>query len=70
VLTPRQHEIVSLVAAGLSNREIAARLQMSVRSVEGHVFRASQRNDVKTREALAALLGGRHDPTDAAVARQ
>ncbi len=56
VLTPRQREVASLVAAGLSNREIAARLHMSVRSVEGHVFRASQRNGVKTREALAALV--------------
>ena len=59
VLTPRQREIISLIAAGFSNRDIAARLHVSVRSVEGHVFRASQRNGVTTRDALAALLGGR-----------
>lgn len=62
-LTPRQREIASLVAAGLSNREIADRLHMSVRSVEGHVFRASQRNGVTSREALAALVD-RRDHSD------
>lgn len=56
VLTPRQREIASLVASGLTNRDIADRLHMSVRSVEGHIFRASQRNGVTSREALAALL--------------
>lgn len=59
VLTSRQREIASLVAAGLSNREIADRLHMSVRSVEGHIFRASQRNGVTSRAALAALLDRR-----------
>lgn len=61
-LTPRQREIASLVAAGQSNREIADRLHMSVRSVEGHIFRASQRNGVTSREALAALLDRRDLP--------
>ena len=42
-LTGRQREIVELVLAGLTNREIADRLVMSVRSVEGHVYRACQR---------------------------
>lgn len=61
-LTPRQREIASLVAAGQSNREIADRLHMSVRSIEGHIFRASQRNGVTSREALAALLDARVPP--------
>lgn len=63
-LTPRQREIASLVASGLSNRDIADQLHMSVRSVEGHIFRASQRNGVTSREALAALLDGRQLPDD------
>jgi DNA-binding NarL/FixJ family response regulator len=41
--TVRQREIISLAAQGLSNKEIADRLTMSIRSVEGHLFRASQR---------------------------
>lgn len=59
VLTPRQTEIVSMVAAGMSTREIAERLVMSVRSVEGHLFRASRRTGLTTRAELVALVEGR-----------
>ena len=44
-LTARQREIIALAATGLSNRDIAARLVMSVRTVEGHLFRGSQKPD-------------------------
>jgi len=54
-LTGRQREIVELVLAGLSNREIADRLYMSVRSVEGHVYRACQRVGASSREELASI---------------
>ncbi|MCV7282916.1 helix-turn-helix transcriptional regulator [Mycolicibacterium flavescens] len=58
VFTARQREIISLAAQGLSNREIAERLTMSVRSVEGHLFRASQRVGANSREQLIAILRG------------
>lgn len=35
-LTPREHEVMSLVVAGCHNREIADRLGISVRTVEVH----------------------------------
>lgn len=54
-LTGRQREIVEFVVAGLSNREIANRLVMSVRSVEGHIYRACQRVGASSREELAAI---------------
>lgn len=54
-LTGRQREIVEFVVAGLPNREIADRLQMSVRSVEGHIYRACQRVGATSREELAAI---------------
>lgn len=54
--TPRQHEIISLAAHGLSNKEIAERLMVSTRSVEGHLFRASQRVGAKNRGQLIAVL--------------
>ena len=38
--SPRAREIAAMVALGLSNREIAAKLQVSVRTVEGHIYRA------------------------------
>lgn len=55
-LTGRQREIVELVVAGLSNKQIAERLVMSVRSVEGHLYRASQRVGASSREQLAAII--------------
>ncbi|HEY5854039.1 MAG TPA: LuxR C-terminal-related transcriptional regulator [Aldersonia sp.] len=55
-LTPRQREILALAATGLSNRQIADRLVMSVRTVEGHLFRAHQKTGVSGREELIALL--------------
>ncbi len=55
-LTSREREIIELVANGLSNREIADRLVMSVRTVEGHVYRACQRLGAKSRADLAAIL--------------
>lgn len=55
-LTGRQREIVELVVAGLSNKQIAERLVMSVRSVEGHLYRACQRVGASSREELAAII--------------
>lgn len=57
-LKGRQREVVELAIAGLSNREIAERLVMSVRTVEGHVYRACQRVGVNTRDELAAVVRG------------
>jgi DNA-binding CsgD family transcriptional regulator/tetratricopeptide (TPR) repeat protein len=57
-LTGRQREIIELVAAGLSNKEIAERLVTSVRTVEGHVYRAYQRLGAASREQLVAMLRG------------
>ncbi len=36
-LTDREHEILGLLAQGLSNKAIAAQLYLSVRTVEGHL---------------------------------
>lgn len=44
-LSRREREVTSMAAAGLSNREIAARLGLSVRTVEGHRYRAALRAD-------------------------
>jgi DNA-binding CsgD family transcriptional regulator len=57
-LTGRQRDVIELVVAGLSNREIADRLVMSVRTVEGHVYRACQRVGAQTREQLATIIRG------------
>jgi DNA-binding NarL/FixJ family response regulator len=56
--TARQLEIISLAAQGLSNRDIADRLTMSIRSVEGHLFRASERVAANSRDELISILRG------------
>lgn len=60
-ITDREREIVALLAAGLSNRDIAARLTLSVRTVESHIYNAMAKTGLSHREELAALLS---PPTD------
>jgi DNA-binding NarL/FixJ family response regulator len=60
-LTPRQKEILRLVAQGLTNREIADHLEISVRTVEVHRFNLMRRLRVRNvaqllRQALAQRL--------------
>jgi DNA-binding CsgD family transcriptional regulator len=55
-LTDREAEIVMLIGAGLSNREIAERLTLSVRTVESHIYRAMLKTETSSRDQLAGLL--------------
>jgi DNA-binding NarL/FixJ family response regulator len=57
-LTSREREIVTLAAGGLSNRQIADRLVVSVRTVEGHLYHACAKLGASDRAELAALLRG------------
>lgn len=59
-LTPREEEILKLLATGESNREIGARLFISEQTVKNHVasiFRKLQVND-RTKAALLAVKLG------------
>lgn len=56
-LTTREREIVTLAARGLANKDIADRLTVSVRTVEGHLYRAGHKLGVTDRAAYADLLG-------------
>jgi two-component system response regulator NreC len=51
-LTPRERDIVQLIALGHTNREIADRLVLSVRTVETHRARIQQRLGVSSRAEL------------------
>ncbi len=56
-LTAREREITALAARGLSNKDIAERLTVSVRTVEGHLYRAVHKLGISQRRALAEVLG-------------
>ncbi|MDQ4030760.1 MAG: LuxR C-terminal-related transcriptional regulator, partial [Actinomycetota bacterium] len=55
-LTPRQLEIARLAAAGLANKEIAARLCLSHRTVENNLHVAYEKLGVSGRDGLARTL--------------
>lgn len=55
-ITAREREIANLVTAGLSNRQIADRLVVSVRTVEGHVYRIFGKLGIDDREQLVHLM--------------
>ncbi len=54
-VTSRELDVLKLVAAGLSNREIAARLYLSPRTVENHVAALLRRTGSDSRSRLAAF---------------
>jgi DNA-binding CsgD family transcriptional regulator len=56
VLTPREREVAMLAAAQASSREIATRLQLSVRTVDNHLGRVYAKLGVSSRARLATLL--------------
>jgi ATP/maltotriose-dependent transcriptional regulator MalT len=53
-LTAREREILELLAAGLTNREIAQRLVVSARTVETHVARVTGKLGVNSRARAVA----------------
>ncbi|KQT98125.1 helix-turn-helix transcriptional regulator [Sanguibacter sp. Leaf3] len=62
-LTTREREVAVLAGRGLSNREIAGRLFLSVRTVESHVYLARRKLGAASRRDLAgrlAELDGHH----------
>ncbi|WP_370384769.1 AAA family ATPase [Catenulispora sp. GAS73] len=53
VLTASEQRVADLVAGGFTNREVAARLSMSVRTVESHVASVFRKLGVRSRTELA-----------------
>ena len=58
-LTPAEERIAALVAEGKTNREVAAALFLSERTVEGHLSHVFGKLGVSSRAAVAALVGVR-----------
>jgi two-component system, NarL family, response regulator LiaR len=62
-LTPREAEVVALIARGLSNQDIAERCYLSINSVKTYIRTAYRKMGVKTRpQAVLWLLRNGFDP--------
>jgi DNA-binding NarL/FixJ family response regulator len=61
-LTPREREVLALVAEGLANKQIARRLGIAEKTVKAHLTRVFAALDVTDR-TQAALWVARHSPT-------
>ena len=55
-LTPTEARVADLVAAGRTNKEVAAALSLSVKTVEANLSRIYGKLDVRSRSELAARL--------------
>jgi DNA-binding NarL/FixJ family response regulator len=61
-LTDREVDVLRLLAAGLTNKDIADRLVLSPRTVQAHLYRIFGKLDVTTRSA-ATRYAVEHDLT-------
>jgi DNA-binding NarL/FixJ family response regulator len=52
-LTPREREVLQLIARGYMYKEVAARLHLSVKTVESHVSNVLRKLQLSTRHELA-----------------
>ena len=55
-LSDREQQIATMVSQGRTNRQIAEDLVMSVRTVEGHVYRACTKLGLKNRSELSKFV--------------
>ena len=67
-LTPRERDVLALLARGESNKRIAAALNLSIGTVKGYVSAIFEKLGVEDR-TQAALLAAKHDPTPPTASR-
>ncbi len=61
LLTPRQEQVVILVAEGLSNRQIALQLTLSEHTIKKYLFRIFEKLGISTRVELVLYAVGQTD---------
>jgi two-component system nitrate/nitrite response regulator NarL len=61
VMTPREREVMALIAEGRSNKEIAERLHIAVHTVKSHVHIILEKLALHTRLEIAAYTHRRSD---------
>lgn len=66
-LTATQSEVAALAAEGLTNREIAERLFVTIKTVETHLMAIYRKLGIHTRDQLATVLDPRADRVGVAL---
>ena len=61
-LTPRKTQIARLLIQGKQNKEIAAELKLSLRTIEGHISRILDKKNLSNRVELALHVRERRQP--------
>ncbi|HUG28878.1 MAG TPA: helix-turn-helix transcriptional regulator [Gemmatimonadales bacterium] len=62
MVTPRQRQVIHLIAEGLTNKEIASRLNIAVHTVKTHVHTILTTLRLRSRLELAILVYAHNHP--------
>ncbi len=65
LLTPREEQVVALVAEGLGNREIARELNLSEHTIKKYLYRVFEKLGISTRVELVLYAVNNGDPRHA-----
>lgn len=65
ILTPREEQVVALVAEGLANRQIARELNLSEHTIKKYLFRIFEKLGISTRVELVLYAVNNGDPRHA-----
>jgi DNA-binding CsgD family transcriptional regulator len=57
-LTPQELQVAAMAASGRSNKQIAAELFLSVKTIEAHLHRVYRKLGIRSRRALPSVIGG------------
>lgn len=60
-MTQREREVVALVSEGLTNKEIASRLNVSLHTVKSHIHNVLEKLSLRSRVQIARLVHDRAD---------
>ena len=56
-LTPQELQVATMAAGGRSNKQIAAELFLSIKTIEAHLHRVYRKLGIRSRSALPTIVG-------------
>ena len=65
MLTPREEQVVALVAEGMGNRQVARELNLSEHTIKKYLYRVFEKLGISTRVELVLYAVNNGDPRQA-----